>query len=213
MWIIGLLAVALVAAVVRHVRGHRHEITIVAILIALGFLGYQEQRQRALVATYESVASEIAGRPVSVRCQGLAGALVDVTAELGFVPWTSEGPADYTLIKREACTALGSYVGSSKRRPSLEQIVAVHVLGHEAYHLAGIENEARTECFSVQMNAHIAERLGASPSEAQALSIAYWLRVYPDMPSEYTSAECRDGGKLDLHPKEMGWPTVGARSV
>ena len=213
MWIIGLLALALVVTIVRHVRGHRHEVTIVAILVALGFLGYKEQHQRALVSTYEAIASDIAGRPVEVRCQGVAGALVDVQAELGFVPWTPEGPADYTLIKNGACRDLGSYVGGSKRRPSLDQVIAVHVLAHEAYHLAGIENEARTECFSAQMNAHVAERLGASPGEAQALSIAYWLRVYPDMPAEYTSAECRDGGKLDLHPNQAGWPTVGARSV
>lgn len=213
MWIIGLLAIALVAAIVRHVRGHRHEFTIVAILVALGFVGYKEQHQRALVSTYESVASEIAGRPVKVHCQGFAGALVDVGAELGYVPWTEDGPADYTLIKRDACGSLASYIGGGKRRPSLDEVIAVHVLAHEAYHLAGIQSEARTECFSVQLNAHVAERLGASPGQAQRLAIAYWLRVYPDMPSGYTSSECRDGGKLDLHPNQEGWPTAGARSV
>lgn len=214
LWTIIALAAGVVYLVVRHVRGTRHELAIAVLLLPLGFLSIQEYRQRELVKRYADIASEIAGRRVEVRCQGLGGSLVDVGAELGYVPWGPDGePLGYTFIKHEACKNLAAYAGSDHRRPPLDQIVAVHVLAHEAYHLAGVQEEARAECFSMQLTARVAERLGATRRQGQQLALAYFLRVYPDMPAEYTSERCREGGPMDLHPTDSGWPTVGGPSV
>jgi hypothetical protein len=46
-------------------------------------------------------------------------------------------PEPWTLIKRDQCRHLAAYARSDKRSPSRDQVVAVHVLTHEAMHLSG----------------------------------------------------------------------------
>jgi hypothetical protein len=88
-------------------------------------------------------ASMLAGARVAVRCQSFGGAFVDAGPELGYVRWRADGkPEPWTLIKRDQCRHLAAYARSDKRRPSREQVVAVHVLTHEAMHLSGRLNEA-----------------------------------------------------------------------
>ena len=101
------------------------------------------------------------------------------------------------LIKRDQRRHLAACAGSDKRRPSHEQVVAVHVLPHEAMHLSGRLNEAAAECAAVQRDAHTARLLGAPDAAAAELAAAYWRNVYPLMPDGYRSADCRPGGALD----------------
>jgi hypothetical protein len=137
-------------------------------------------------------ASALAGARVAVRCQSFGGAFVDARPELGYVRWRADGkPEPWTLIKRDQCRHLAAR--SDKRRPSRDQVVAVHVLTHEAMHLSGRLNEAAAECAAVQRDARIARLLGA-PAE---LAAAYWRNLYPLMPDGYRSADCRLGGPLD----------------
>ena len=53
--------------------------------------------------------------------------------------------------------------------------------------------------------------LGASVALSQRLAQFYWTELYPlrrtSSHPEYWSAECRDGGKLDLRPASHGWPS------
>jgi hypothetical protein len=90
------------------------------------------------------------------------------------------------------------------------KLVAVHVIGHESMHLAGAVGEAAADCLAVQIDAFVAERLGATTAFARALSREYWRIYYPTQDPRYRSAECRDGGALDLFPNRTGWPTPGA---
>jgi hypothetical protein len=83
-------------------------------------------------------ASVLAGARVAVRCQSFGGAFVDAGPELGYVRWRADGsPEPWTLIKRDQCRHLAAYARSDKRRPTRDQVVAVHVLTHEAMHLSG----------------------------------------------------------------------------
>jgi hypothetical protein len=51
-----------------------------------------------------------------------------------------------------------------------------------------------------------AARLGATPEQGQRLA-AYQLDAgYELMPDRYRSGECRDGGTLDLRPRDTTWP-------
>jgi hypothetical protein len=151
-------------------------------------------------------ASVLAGARVAVRCQSLGGAVVDAGPELGYVRWRADGtPEPWTLIKRDQCRHLAAYVRSGKRRPSRDQVVAVHVLTHEAMHLAGRLGEAEAECAAVQRDAHTARLLGADPADAAALAAAYWADVYPLMPDGYRSPECRPGGALDERLTDAPW--------
>jgi hypothetical protein len=85
-------------------------------------------------------------------------------------------------------------------------MISVHVLAHEAEHLAGYTSEAVAECRSVQTTEQTALLLGATPAQARALAVWYATDVYPRMPDDYRSDECHDGGRLDLHPNDPRWP-------
>jgi hypothetical protein len=84
-------------------------------------------------------------------------------------------------------------------------VVAVHVLTHEAMHLAGVVDEAAAECAAVQRDAHTARLLGAAPADAAALATSYWQRVYPHMPDGYRSGDCRPGGAMDEGRDDAPW--------
>ncbi len=142
------------------------------------------------------VASDLVGHPVSVRCQSGSAEMLDAGSELGYVAWKEDGtPEQATLIKRAQCGDLGRYRGQA--RPSAAAVLAVHVLTHEAMHMAGHIPEAEAECAAMQRDARTAQMLGAAPAAATRLARTYWLTVYPEMREEYRSVECRPGGLLD----------------
>jgi hypothetical protein len=165
-----------------------------------GVLRARQERRLGMAA------SVLVGARVAVRCQSFGGAFVDGGPELGYVRWRPDGtPEQWTLIKRDQCRDLAAYLRSDRRRPSREQVVAVHVLTHEAMHLSGRVDEAAAECAAVQRNAHTARLLGAGPTEAAALAATYWREVYPLMPDGYRSPECRAGGALDERLPDAPW--------
>ena len=141
------------------------------------------------------------GFPVEVRCQSFGGAFVDTGAELGWVPFGADGvPERRTLIKYEPCDALRDYLRSDGVAPTYDQLVAVHVLTHEAMHMAGLADEAEAECAAVQRDARMAELLGASPGDAALLAETYWLTVYPRMADGYRTGDCRPARKAGRAP-------------
>jgi hypothetical protein len=216
------LALALAAAVVAarwyagrvDELGRRREFPLVSVVLLVvlavgaatpGVLRARQERRLA------AVASELAGRPVAVRCQAFGGAFVDAGVELGYVRWRADGtPEDWTLLKRDACRDLAAYVRASGRRPSRVQVIAVHVLTHEAMHLAGHTDESVAECAAVQRDARTARLLGAPAGEALALAVAYWRTVYPRMPDGYRSSGCRPGGAMDERLPDAPWTPAGA---
>ena len=94
---------------------------------------------------------------------------------------------------------------SGARRPTRDQVVAVHVLTHGARHMSGLLDEAVAECAAVQRDAQTARLLGARPADAAALAAAYWANIYPLMPDRYRSGECRPGGAMDEHLADAPW--------
>ncbi len=152
------------------------------------------------------VTAELAGPTASVSCQGPGEAFLDAGAELGYVRFRADGtPEPPALIKLQQCRELRAYLWSDRSSPTDEQVIAVHVLTHEAMHLAGLRNEAEAECAAVQRNAATARLLGADPAEASTLSRRYWEIGYSRMPPQYTSGECRPGGALDEGLADGPW--------
>jgi hypothetical protein len=204
--VVVLLAVA-GALAVRQAMGHAHRLAIALALapgLVLGFFEYEDHRADLAMA---QVASVLAGRPVRVTCQRLGGTFLDAGAELGYVRFDAAGrPGDETVLSYDACQALYDWMGSDKQDPTQEQVIAVHVLAHESEHLAGYVDEAVAECRSVQTTEQAAELLGATAAQARALAVRYATDVYPRMPDDYRSDQCRDGGTMDLHPGSSRWP-------
>lgn len=174
-------------------------------VVAVGALvpGLQRANEERTLAR---AASALVGHPVAVHCQSTAAALVDAGNELGFVPYDEDGvPLPRTILKRDPCKALRAYLGGGREHPSRDEVVAVHVLTHEAMHLRGETNEATAECQAVQRDRATAVLLGATARQADKLARTYWLTVYPDMPDDYSSAECRPGGALDENLSTAAW--------
>jgi hypothetical protein len=104
------------------------------------------------------------------------------------------------------CDNLSDYLGSDKESPTLDQVIAVHVLTHEATHVSGNTDERGTECQAMQRDAEMAEILRASRAQALHLAVRYNVEVYPRMPNGYTTPGCVENGEYDLTPDDGFWP-------
>jgi hypothetical protein len=178
------------------------------------------ERKSALERHLSQVATELGGRHVHVHCQSFAGNLIDVSGEAGTVRFDASGiPSDTTDLKRPICAALERfphdvtstgfacvYANTDCPQKIWEDVLAVHTLAHEVWHLHGISNEARTECYALQTTARAAELFGADPAAAQAAADYAYARFYPSLPDEYREPDCGNGGPLDLRPTDPRWP-------
>jgi hypothetical protein len=162
-----------------------------------------------------TIASELARRDVQVRCEGKGGALTSVDGESGRTMFVDGKPADESLLQEGICETLHRYsqltkAGSECLLPcdgsALETAWSLNALAHESYHLAGIRDEARTECYALQAIEFVARRLGATPEQARQLATFAFAELPRRMPREYTTPECRNGGNYDLRPASPIWP-------
>jgi hypothetical protein len=154
------------------------------------------------------VASQIAGRQVEVRCPGTVKKLVDISPHAGSVYFDGNGrPADYTELNDATCSTLDDFAeGDIGPDDTLRVARALHVLAHESIHLSGVRDEARADCLGFQKTAFVARELGASPTEAQRYAELAVIERSHTAPPEYRSADCHDGGLLDLDPGSNVWP-------
>ncbi len=203
---------------------------VLAALIGGGWAVEKHSRagnERALSA----VATELAGRPVHVRCQSFWRALVDVDSRLGDVPFPGGHAASYTHVTRRMCGVLARFRRSASHpqlacltafdwsrfdgrdaaaaacsRRANDTAEALMTLAHESMHLRGWADEATAQCYGVQELAIAVERLDGSATEGKAVA-DYMLSLQKWLPSDYQSAECAPGGALDLHPETPAFPS------
>jgi len=166
----------------------------------------------------EQVARRLTGHNASVRCGSLGTSDPNV---LGVTPLLSGHSFDYFLMRPLQCTNLAWFHETPARwdpRTCVESdcarvgsmTMALAVVAHESYHLLGYTNEAQVECYGMQSIWFVANKLGASIDQSQALASLYASRMYPlrrTQSPRYWSAECRDGGKLDLRKSLARWPS------
>ncbi len=183
----------------------------------------QDRALLARPATYEEqiaqqVARRLTGHNASVRCGSLG---ISDPRVLGVTPLQNGRSFDYFLMRPAECTYLAWFRQSPARwdpRTCVESdcarvgsiTMALAVVAHESYHLLGYSNEAQVECYGMQSIWFVANKLGASLAESQALGLLYATWMYPRRRTEtpeYWSPECRDGGKLDLRKSLARWPS------
>lgn len=179
---------------------------VVALLAAaVAFVGFRLTEKRADERRLAAIAREIAHRDVSIRCQGRVGELVDVNAEYGSVQFGRDGQArGPARLDRAVCAALVR-LADGDDVPLERAALAVEALAHESYHLAGVRDEAATQCYGIQAMRFVAARLGVPADVGQTYVEAATAR-YPTLPEAYRSVECREGGALDLHPERGVFP-------
>jgi hypothetical protein len=207
-------------------------VRLAAILLAVPTLlfGWLHVRDERLQGRLEAVASAVASREVSVDCQGPLASLVDVQARHGEVRFDDAGvPEPLIFLNRPTCGRLRALAGSHAgdvaclrtlawdSPPALSPdstcyerasptIYAVLVLAHEAYHTAGVTDEATANCYAIQAMAFTAVRLGASEEEGLLLARAM-VDLAPLQRGDYATVECRSGSRLDLEPGTEDFPT------
>lgn len=169
-----------------------------------GWKGLDPDTQAKAEALFSREASRIAGHPVAIRC--------DVSGKhVGFVQH-ADGIAvvggDNAYLTPGICNDL--YRLAFEHEVSFNPTGrAIAVLAHEAWHLHGVANEATTQCYALQSGVDLGRRLGLSESTASRM-MRQQLAENVDRsrtPAEYVvTDECRDGGRLDLHPASSRFP-------
>jgi hypothetical protein len=141
-----------------------------------------------------AIVGELSGRHVAIRCEGLSGALTDPRGESGRTELIGDAPVSVSYLQEGICQTLHDYARSPKdcllpcERPLAWSL---NTLAHESYQLAGIRNEARTECAALRAIGFVAHSLGAPPEQARALSAYSFAALPRRMPAEYNSPACR----------------------
>jgi hypothetical protein len=167
---------------------------------------------------------------VAVDCQTLWGALIDPLPRHGEVLFDRNGiPEARLFLTHDTCDRLAAFSGharhgelsclaeadwSERRGPfgdpcydrASDTVYALLTLAHEAYHTAGVMNEAVTNCLATQAIGYAATALGAAEEEARdtARAMAAWL---PYQGGAYRIADCVAGSRFDLGPETGDFPT------
>lgn len=167
-----------------------------------------------IVPQYSRAASLLVGQPVEAHCwQGANWRRVTAQIFKGRVePEGFAGvydPEGRIHLSPYACDAL-SLVDRAPQTLSHDELLdlayGVGLLAHEAEHSAGRSSEAVAECYGMQKIRVAARALGATRSLASELAETYWRELYSGSERVYGSAQCRDGGRLDLRLETTVWP-------
>ena len=143
------------------------------------FSAWQYTRREENENRLALVASEVALRDVDVSCPGFWMRLVEITPNAGWVDFDEQGrPSDETSLSASTCSSLehvwrgkqrsfGCLLGGGCSRGTLDAVSGVVTLAHESWHLRGILDEARTQCYAVQTAERVARSLGIEAEDAQ----------------------------------------------
>jgi hypothetical protein len=146
-----------------------------------------------------AIASQIAGRHVTVHCPGVIGRALRYDIVEGTVQFDAQGrPADETKLRAFPCAELDA-LAEGGRAAVLDCVaragdcgkgeddlaLAIDVLTHESFHLAGYADEAAAECHSLQTMAWTAQQFGVAPETARRLADWQAIHAYLRMPSQY----------------------------
>lgn len=133
----------------------------------------------------EAAQPVLGGRDAGFACERLMHNFWSSQGHVGHVWFDADGtPAHDAFLSSSTCARVKSWrdhPGSA----SVEEIVAVHTVAHEAAHLAGQRNEAEAECTALTHDREVMQRLGATAAQAQADVVRYLAEVYPRLPDEY----------------------------
>jgi hypothetical protein len=194
---------------------------LVILIPVVAFSVWEHHRHGQNEARLGEVASAIANRSVGVECPGFWRQLVDVRGEDGRVHFDVAGrPSDSAELSGDTCDRLEDFsrAGSKPafdclvpddrqcKREVVETARALSAIAHEAFHLAGVRDEAAAECYAVQTVDFVTEKLGATATQGRIVATWAARTSARTHPADYHSPECRRGGALDLEPRTIAWP-------
>jgi hypothetical protein len=158
----------------------------------------------AATARFSAEASRVAGKPVSIRCDESG----DYVGAVQHADGVAAVGGDLAFLTPERCLDLYRLAFKNEVRGSGTGR-AIAVLAHEAWHLRGVRNEATTECYALQTGVEVGQRLGLSQGTARRLmrqQLTENALHSGSSPAYLVSSDCRNGGRLDLHPASASFP-------
>lgn len=154
----------------------------------------------------DATASVLGDRGAEFGCERLARNMLASKGLAGHVLFDADGnPARGAFLSSTTCERIKKYA-TDPDAATIDHITSVHILTHEAAHLAGIRNEADAECLALQHDILVMQQLGADAATAQRHAAQYRQRVYPRLTGSYRSNECVADGALDRTPGDGIWP-------
>ena len=174
-------------------------------LLPVAYVGYAEFSWQRNETRYTKAVQPIAAETV-VRCQRFTEALLDLDNYSGHVVYTADGRIDTVAhLDRDVCNDLAR-LPESVAAASVDQVAAVHVLVHEAEHVAGVLPEAEADCYAIQHTPDVAERMGLGLEAGRAYAVRYLREVYPRMSDTYrNTTACAPNGEWDLQLPGFRW--------
>lgn len=195
------------------------KVALLLLVPVMVFSAWQYVRREENENRLALVASQIALRDVDVSCPGFWTRMVEVTPNAGWVDFDERGrPSDRTNLSASSCRSLERVWRGQRRsfrclvaggcdEDTLRAVFGVVTLAHESWHLRGVTNEARTQCYAVQTTEQTARALAVPPVDAHLLALRVAADDAASPPDDYHSTECRPGGAYDLRPDTPAWPT------
>lgn len=171
-------------------------ISVVLCSVILVLVGWQEMKwQQVQIKGSEAVKAVSLNKDGYLQCQRFSEAFFDIhTTRLGSV---SSAHPNRAVVNYEECLEISDWMGGNKSSATPKQLQALHVLTHEAVHVAKEYNEAVTECTAINRDHIMAKAMGASKKFAAELPQRYYKEFFPRMPSEYTLAGCTISPEFD----------------
>lgn len=169
-----------------------------------GWDSLSHETRAAATQRFSREASQIAGKPVTIRCDE-AGSRVGAVQHSDGVAIVG-GTVAY--LAPERCLDLyrlafkGEITSSRTAR-------ALAVLAHESWHLRGSRDEGTTECFALQSGVDLGRRLGLSAHTARQMMGQQLTEnmLHARGSADYlVPPDCKDGGPLDLDPDSSRFP-------
>jgi len=169
-----------------------------------GWSGLDDSKQAVASRRLSEEASRVAEKRVTIHCDESGGRVgaVQHADGIAFVGGTVAYLTPQICFDLYRLTYKHEAASSRTGR-------ALAVLAHEAWHLRGVSDEGRTECYAMQSAVDVGRRLGLSTATARRLMRQQLAEnaLRTGSTSEYrVPPDCRDGGALDLHPDSSSFP-------
>lgn len=195
------------------------KVALVLLVPLMLFTAWQHTRREENENRVALVASALAHRDVDVGCPGFWTRLVEITPYAGWVGFDEHGrPEDKTHLSAETCESLerlwraddapafACLLSHTCPRETLELVDGMLTLAHESWHLRGLLDEARTQCYAVQSVEATARLFSVRPEDARLVALYVAAQDAAAPRDDYHSPECRPGGAYDLAPHTPVWP-------
>lgn len=157
--------------------------------IFIVILGIGEARWLTLENMGSETVRAVSSNPEGyLNCQRLSQGIGDASVTLkGYVKGAQPNEAN---LKYSVCQELFSWLQSDRKTITDDQLLAVHVLVHESFHVAGDYNETSTECKTEVALPGVLKEMGAPEHIVASVPAFYEEKVRPYLGSEYKAAPC-----------------------